>query len=210
MLDTLSFQEKKSGKHDYYFICIDGIGGSGKTVMATALALLSHKNYNTVYSNFNLFNIPNFVKLPRKLNKAIILNLEENSLLLLTEAYLYIDCRESSKKNNREITHALFQARKIGMDIILDIPSFHYADLRFKEWTKLVINARGRKNKNSTIFCYDFCRYQPHYDRLIYLKSNVKRNMKPFFKHYDTKEVIDRIPLLNSFNKEKNQGKLFP
>ena len=188
----------KKDKHTYYFICIDGIGGTGKTVMATLWALLTHDSYEKVYANYNI-DVPNFVKLPQKLSKAVILNLTPNSLLVLTEAYLYFDCRESIKKKNREITHALFQARKMGIDIIYDIPSFNYTELRIKAWTKLIIHARGHIKRNDDIFEYDYARYVPSLDDDIIFKRGIKYNMSSIFKYFDSFEITDKQPLLNQW-----------
>lgn len=193
---------KDRRKDDYFFFCVDGLGGYGKTVMLSALTYISHKDYNKVYANFTLKGISNFEKLPKRLSKPIILNLEPNSLIVLTEAYLYFDCRFSLKSKNIDVTHALFQARKMGFDIIYDIPSFRYSELRLKEWTKLIIHARGRVKKGSSVFRYDFGRYFAPIDDVICFRKNIPLDMSEYFKYYDSYEVIDKQTVLKTFEQK--------
>ena len=205
-----SLNEEIARRHDYFFLCVDGVGGKGKTVMLTMLAVFLHENYNKVYANFELIGIPNFERLPKKLNKHIILSLKPNSLILLTEAYIYFDCRECMKTKNIDTTHSLFQARKKGFDIFFDIPSFKYTELRLKEWTKLVVRARGKRDntkEGENIFGYDICSYLPDYDMLQTHRIRKQFNMKNIFKRFKSFEVIDYEPTLETFMKENQKEK---
>jgi len=191
---------KENKFRDYFFFCVDGVGGTGKTVLLTALAHLTAKSYKTVYANFTIKGLDNFRLIRGELNKQQILSLDVDSLLLLTEAYIYFDCRESQKKNNIQRTHAFFQARKKGMDIFFDIPSFNYAELRLKEWTKLIFSAKGCLKNNPNIFVYDIGMYSAKYDFVYPIAQNKKLNMENVFQFFDSYEIIDTKRGLGGWN----------
>lgn len=142
--------DKMSFSNDEYNLgFIGGKFGSGKTAFLAYLAYEFEKEYEHIFSNFHI-DLPNGIFL-EKLSKDIILDLNEEfeegdkkSLMLLQESYNYFDKRYCMKKENKGIQTALFQIRKMGIDIFGDIPAISYLDMRSIENGNIFYQSLGR------------------------------------------------------------------
>jgi len=106
-------------------------------------------------------------------------------LILLDEAYVYLESRTSMRQSNRLMSYVLFQSRKKNVSIYLTVQLASSVDVRFRSLADYVITAEnlgigfeytlGRPNDPSTVTT-----------ALLPLEKAL-----PFFAYYDTNEVID-------------------
>ncbi len=181
----------------YMMGCVDGSFGDGKTVFLVMLAVETYMNYENVYANFILKNIPNFIYLP-KINKPILLNLKPKSLFLMTESYINLDRRECMKRKNIDTTHAIFQIRKTEIDHFYDIPDCDYLDFRYRDYMNFFMRAKGQFSKTHFGYCH------LKYNKMsgIYEEGELMiKDMSKYFEYFDTKEIIDKQVLLQNFEK---------
>ena len=119
-------------------IIILGYMGSGKTLLATDFCLDSKKpvlsNYKIDSDNVHDLEISQLFKLPY-----------EKCLVVLDEAYAYIESRVSMSKLNLYMSYILFQSRKRGIDIICTAQLSSSLDNRFIELADLLIVAQQTK-----------------------------------------------------------------
>src|SRR4030042_4075128 len=92
-------------------ISIEGDVGSGKTLLSTFMAI---DDPRPVYANYKI-NIPNF----KPLKPEMLWELNKPTLIILDEAYTWLENRTSGKPINRYMSYILFQSRKRGLDFIL-------------------------------------------------------------------------------------------
>ncbi len=116
--------------------------GSGKTLFLTWLAFIS-KNKQKIYANYNI-DIDNF-------QKITIQDLESlgKGLILIDEAYLWLDSRLSASERNRYMSKIIFQSRKRGFDIFLSAQLRGSVDLRFRGVEDIIIKADGCDEKEN-------------------------------------------------------------
>ena len=183
-------------KSRYDFWIVEGGFGTGKTIFLVFIATLLYKSYKKVYANFNLINIPNFVYIP-EYSAEIISNLEPESLVLISEAYHYIDRRECMKPKNIETSQALQQIRKDKYFLICDVSNARMVDFRFINVSTMIIKANGDienifglKNENLK-FIYQFGQYNEIYD-IIQYKNICLIDMKEASNNYKTEERIKK------------------
>lgn len=119
---------------------ISAIGdvGSGKTLYATYSAL---RDTRTVYSNYEILNCDRYKHLePETLYE---IKKEKPSLIVIDEAYNWLDSRVSGRAINRYLSYILFQSRKRGMAVILTDQLSGTIDLRFREMTNFEIHCQA-------------------------------------------------------------------
>jgi len=111
-------------------INIEGDVGSGKTLIATYIALEDETlKDRPIYSNYKL-NLSNYIELfPETLNELE----DKSALVLIDEAYIWLEARTSGKEINRYLTYILFQLRKRKLDIILTNQLLETIDTRFRQ-----------------------------------------------------------------------------
>jgi hypothetical protein len=109
--------------------------GSGKT-LGTVLFARSLSKIEPVLSNFKI-NFPNCSLVEPQ---QLITMKYEKALVILDEAYGWLESRVSSSKVNRYMSYVLFQSRKRGLDIMLteQVPSS--IDLRFEYLYQMIVN----------------------------------------------------------------------
>lgn len=112
--------------------------GSGKTLFLTFLAE-SAKPDRDIYSNFNL-NLDNAQTIDVKDLETI-----DRGLILLDEAYLWLDSRISQSKLNRYMSRFIFQSRKRGFDIFVTSQLQSAIDLRFRHIQDVQVACHGEK-----------------------------------------------------------------
>jgi len=153
--------------------------GSGKTLFLTILGALSKKR---VIANYKL-NYPN--KKVENMSVAQIANMEYESgvIILLDEAWLYIDARRSSSSLNTIFSYILFQSRKKGLDFYLSAQIGNSLDIRFRKLADFIISCENKKY----YFLYTILKTSTRQFKKIYLPFE---SAERFFKYYDTNETI--------------------
>lgn len=178
---------------------IDGDFGDGKTLFLVAIAVECHEKYKHVYANFHLKNIPNFVFLD-KINKPILLNLEPNSLLLVTESYYWLDRRYCMKKENIKTSQALMQIRKTKIDQYYDVFKASFLDFRAVDFTNFFIRAKGEIGNG--YYAYIPLRYNKETMRFHECNNALKvKDMSRYYDYYDTYEITEKDNLLSNYMK---------
>lgn len=129
---------------------INGEPGSGKSLLLVLLAKM-REGKCPIYSNLTL-----------KINgaKRIAIQDLENintGLLLIDEAYGWLESRNSSSALNQYMSRLIFQSRKRRLDLFSAEQLRSTIDLRMRDLSTLTILALG-KNKNETAFEYAYVR----------------------------------------------------
>lgn len=132
-------------------VSVNGFPGAGKTLLLTAFAWMSRGKI-PIYSNFNL-----------RMKGATLITIEdlegiEDGLILIDEAYLWLESRISGSELNRYMSRIVFQSRKRGLDIFTSEQVHGSIDLRFRSLEDLTIYAFGMNNRQ-TAFQYIFSGY---------------------------------------------------
>lgn len=123
-------------------IGIYGLVGSGKTLLATRMALLSK---TPVICNYDIYNNPT----ERKPNPNVhplevdeLLDLKYNpAKIIIDEAYAWLECRVSNSNVNKYMSYVLFQSRKRGLDFIITAQLEDTIDNRFTKMCSYIIFA---------------------------------------------------------------------
>jgi hypothetical protein len=115
-------------------VSILGDMGSGKTLLATYFALNDKRK---VYSNYEI-KIKNY----RDLKPEMLAVMNEPSLIIIDEAYTWIESRRSGSDPNQFFSYILFQSRKREMDILLTNQLRSTIDVRFRNLTNYEIYAQ--------------------------------------------------------------------
>ena len=156
--------------------------GTGKTLMATIMAIHDPR---PIYANYEI-KVDSYHELfPETLN-----TLREPSIVVLDEAYTWIESRCSGTPIHRYMSYILFQSRKRGMDIILT------------DQIDGVIDTRYRQMINYNILC----ELLPDigFEYLVFKKSILGYHepmpfimpfeiAELFYQYYDTHEIISSI-----------------
>lgn len=175
-------------------VMVNGGLGSGKSLLLTILASTTKK---PIVSNF---------KLHIKYEKFDLYEFMEGNysdcLILLDEVYQYIDSRNSMKDMNRFFSYVLFQSRKKNLQIYIASQLSSSIDIRYRQLTDLRINCE----KTNEGFQYTLFRpSEPYENRISILPYN---QAKPFFKLYDTNEIIMDTEQTNKIKYMSNEDKL--
>ncbi len=144
--------------HDEYNLwLIEGGFGRGKTVFLAWCAYEFQHVYDHVWTNFPVY-LDTATMLDEITKKKLFeLNPDpkaEKHLLLLQEAYHYWDKRASMTKSNITIGQALFQIRKLNVDIIADIRQIDYSDFRIGDQVNFCLRAKGKLAIDPNVFEY--------------------------------------------------------
>lgn len=118
--------------------CIVGDRGSGKTLIATALAV-DDDDERPIYANYKI-NSPRWTRL----EPSMLLDLRD-CVVVMDEAYLWLDCRTRGKLQEY-MSYVLFQSRKDGIDFITTSQLFGSLDLRFRELAEVIVMAEHKKD----------------------------------------------------------------
>ena len=112
-------------------ISIEGDVGSGKTLLETYIAVTDDR---PVFSNYH-------IKLDRynELKPETLMKLPTSSLVLMDEAYSWLESRTSGKAANLYFSYVLFQSRKRGLDIIMTNQLIGTVDLRYRSMVNVEI-----------------------------------------------------------------------
>lgn len=129
---------------------ISGDLGSGKTIKSVYWSYLERlMNPKTpIFSNFKI-NLPK-----AKIIKPdeLIRMKYEHALIVIDEAYVWLESRISSSLINRYMSYILFQSRKRGLNMILTEQLPITIDVRFRKLCELEIEAENKED----YFSYDY------------------------------------------------------
>jgi hypothetical protein len=106
---------------------LQGDVGSGKTLFTTYCASIDTR---PIYSNYKI-KLDNY----NHLKPETLAELSDDCLILIDEAYSWLESRTSGKDINRYLSYILFQSRKRGMDIMLTDQLVGTIDVRFRMLT---------------------------------------------------------------------------
>lgn len=158
-------------------ITILGNLGSGKTLFMVVISYFSQKpivsNFEVKFSNriIEKFNLNKFVQAKY-----------ENCIILLDEAYTYLESRVSANELNRIMSYILFQSRKKNVELYLTTQLLSTIDKRYRELSDVFIVAQRDQNEN-------FCYYITDKQKTVKLCLDYMK-MLPFFELYDTNQII--------------------
>lgn len=158
--------------------------GAGKTLFSTILACNVSQ---PVYSNYKI-DAPNYH--PFDLNQFLNGNYD-NCLLLLDEAYVYLDSRLPGRLLNRVLSYVLFQSRKMGMEIIVTTQLYSTLDVRFRELADYVTKAR-RTGKG---FQYRIKNVETGIVKSFFLHEHYAGQ---FYNRFDTMERVEPVEDMNA------------
>ncbi len=169
--------------------------GSGKSLFLSLLGKTAERKM-PIYSNFALR-----MKGVKKIDVGD-LEMIRNGLLLIDEAYLWLESRASSSMLNKYISHLIFQSRKRGFDCFISSQLHGAVDLRFRFLEDLTIYACGL-NENEDGFEYIMRGWGKTGSYTLPYKTAEK-----LFPLFDTMEYPETAPTefeTTKYNKEINK-----
>jgi len=178
-------------------VVIVGDLGSGKTLLATLIA--AHDD-RPVYANYamRLDNDRYHQLEPQMLEK-----LNTPSLIVLDEAYLYLESRLSGRDLNLYMDYILLQSRKRKMDFVLTTQMVSALDKRFRNLADVLIIAERTKEG----FAYHLIFPGKGGNKTFTMTWSTAQK---YFPLYDTYEVISPIDDSMRFNIIPNKADLIP
>jgi len=164
-------------------IAITGSMGSGKTLLASALAYKYFSQGSNIYANYGL----KFKHSPLMMSDISDFSFDfSNALLVIDEIHLFMDSRQSATKTNRIISYFITQSRKRNLVLVYTTQQSNQVDKRLRNNTDYFI-----KCENLT----------PGAKKDMYIKwtiTDMENNSKkfvliadPYFDIYDTHQIID-------------------
>ena len=167
---------------------LEGMMGSGKTILMVRYLLKDHANGHKVFANFGLRGIDY-----EHLNVIDIMkneNLNDVSVGI-DEITVFCDCRRSTSKLNQMISYFILQTRKRNCTLYFTTQNFSMCDKRLMEHCDIQIlcdmahNTKGEELED--------WRHYTVFDIRNIRNIKVKRfalDISKYYDYYDTKEVI--------------------
>lgn len=174
-----------------------GLKGDGKTTLSTLFAYNAHKNGRPVYSNYGL-QFP-YTELTLNRIKKDIHQLRD-AMLVVDEAYLYVDSRNPMSAGNKAISYFVLQSRKEGIDLILNLLQKGLGDLRIRENSDYVYDCEAMKVVDGRLVrcsIEDIERHRVTWINVYRADVRMRRLKRfvfdpaPYFKMFNTRELID-------------------
>ena len=115
-------------------ILLTGLLGTGKTLLLTYFADM--EQLQQIFANYNI-KVDNFKRVkPEELE-----NITEG-LLLIDEAYSWLESRTSGSTENKYLTNRIgFNSRKRGLTVIISAQVLSSIDVRFRKLAEFIIMA---------------------------------------------------------------------
>jgi len=174
-------------------IGIFGTFGSGKTLLMAILGYIVAKNPNyQVYANFEIkhpkvktIEPEDFLDINPKNKKAMV---------LIDEAYAWLDSRMSMAKVNRFLSYVVLQSRKRNMDIFYTAQLSGSVDLRLRELTDIFIICQKLPTENGEqCFVYNVYEWKT-LNKLSEHHFIIRWNQaEKYFNRFDTREIISPV-----------------
>lgn len=125
-----------------------GSMGSGKNTIMALYAYDCYLKGIPVYSNF-FIDLPNCY--PLKPEDLVSID-EELAVIIIDEAYTWLESRVSSKVLNRYMSYILYQSRKLGYEMFILAQDISTVDIRFRRMINYVILCQRIKNGFKYVF----------------------------------------------------------
>lgn len=154
--------------------------GSGKTLFTTMMAKESDVQ---VLSNYKL-NIYGY----RELTPQMLVDINEPSLIIIDEAYAWLESRLSNRDMNRYLSYILFQSRKRQLDFIITAQLLSTIDVRFRDMCNYLVLCQ--KLPDGFHFSIVKNSMYSHRPVELYMTWEQAETLYPL---YDTMEKIDPI-----------------
>ena len=152
----------------------------GKTLLATILALKSKK---PIYANYKIYSDK-----WRPLQLQDLFDIPDNSIIVLDEAYTWIESRSSMRDVNKYVSYLLTQAGKRDLDIITTAQIYKSIDVRFRLLANLIIFTEKLPREDGLFnFRYTFISNNTNKTKQLILTYE---KAKKYFDKYNTKEKI--------------------
>jgi hypothetical protein len=176
---------------------ITGLKGDGKTTLSTMFAYNAFTDGRPVYSNYGLkFKYTELYvnRVKDELEKL------QNAMLVVDEAYLYVDSRNFSSKGNKAVGYLVLQTRKKGVDLILNLLQKSLGDLRIRENSDYIYDCEAMRVINGLLVRATIEDIENQLvDVIRVYKADVRMRVlstfvfdpAPYFKMFDTREMID-------------------
>jgi len=162
-------------------IGIIGDRGSGKTCFMTRLLLQDYNNGRKIITNYwvdfphTKMSFEDLANLPTHIN---------GSTIALDEIHVAVDSRESMSSINKQLTKLATQLRKRNIILYYTTQRFNLIDKRLRDQTDYLV--RMSPASDGIFIASTYNRWT--LDKPL---TNKRFDGKPFYKYYDTTEVID-------------------
>jgi hypothetical protein len=160
---------------------IIGTLGSGKTLFATIIACHTPSSTN-IFANYEL-RLPNYTPLEPEL----LMQKDTHGLIIIDEAYVWLESRTSGNKANRYLSYILYQSRKKGFNFILTAQNISSVDRRYREQADIIVLCNNNAKKQR----FEYFIYKKQF--LSYLKAIrylSYANAEKYYKYYDTAQLV--------------------
>lgn len=163
--------------------------GQGKTLSMIRIAYTLYKQGHKIYSNiklnfpFEYFTLSDIIKYAEN-DKTF-----KNAVFIIDEAHIFIDSRNSMSKKNLIISYFILQTRKKDVTLLYTTQYFHQIDKRLRASTNAIIECYY-KNINNNPIALNIINIMKNNN--IIIKKDIF-NPKPYFKLYNTYEVVKPI-----------------
>lgn len=156
--------------------------GSGKTLMTTGLAMSDSR---LVLANYNI-KIPNF----KPLKPEMLLTLDESqpALVILDEAYAWLESRRSGTPMPIYMSYILFQSRKRFIDILMTDQIEGTIETRYRQMLNWRVECYAEGELG---FSYHFYKRARGGFRGPFRKFLPMNKAEPIFPYYDTLEIVE-------------------
>jgi len=172
-----------------------GPTGAGKTLLATVLAMNDERE---VYANYHI-NHPHF----HALEPQHLVAINSPALIIIDEAYAWLESRRSTMDLNLFLGYVMFQKRKRQIEFVLTAQLAGSIDSRFRDMADRIIIAE----KTHQGFKYTIIRPGIAGSKVWKLSTEAASK---YYGAYDTMEKVDPIDSDMIVNVMPDQSKLIP
>lgn len=160
--------------------------GTGKTLSLVRYAYNYYRSGYKIYSNIHL-NFPyTRVGLQDLLDYANANTYLEKSIVIIDEAHVLLDSRNSASKRNRLVSFFVVLTRKMGCNLLYTTQRFHQIDKRLRDNSDIVISC-STKTFKGTKYTHNMIMIMTEFGmktkREIFKSSD-------YFNLYNTKELV--------------------
>jgi len=161
-------------------IYLYGNKGSGKN---TLLVYYSLRDDREIWSNFSL-KLPNY----RELTIIDLLDIPNNTLVFLDEAYGWIDSRRSMDDINIYISSIQYHSRKTYLDTFCTAVKYNSIDVRLRDDLDILIHCLPRHpySKQDFHYLYEYKHYGTFREFCLPYES-----AEFYFQYFDTNEIVE-------------------
>jgi hypothetical protein len=159
--------------------------GAGKTLLSTIFACTTqwpviYSNYTIDSAKYQQFDLNQFLE-----------GKYDQCLVLLDEAYVYLDARVSGRLLNRVLSYVLFQSRKMSMEIVVTTQLYSSLDNRFRHLADYVVKA----NRRTQGYLYEILHNESGVVKTFFLHE---LRAKAFYPRFDTMERVKPVESMNA------------